>query len=323
MKLVELGCTGIRVSSIVLGTWQFGSATWGYGKGYSERDCMEAVWASVEAGVNLIDTAEVYGLGVSEQIIGKALKGVRDEVLIATKVAGHHLTYDGVLKACERSLNRLGLKTIDLYQIHFPNPLIPIGQTMKAMEKLVKDGKIRYIGVSNFSLGRLIKAREALKSEDVVSNQVRYNLLQRQIEKELLPYCLREKITILAYSPLAQGVLTGKYNSENLPKDLVRTVNPLFSSSYLRRAKPLLDELRRIAADVNATMAQVALAWLVSKPYVAAIAGAKNKQQALENAAAGKITLTDKQIEYISSLSEQLRPNFLDGVRSFVRVIAR
>ncbi|MEM4189755.1 MAG: aldo/keto reductase, partial [Candidatus Caldarchaeum sp.] len=121
MKFVELGKSGLKVSVIALGTWQFGSGSWGYGKSYTEDECVDAVKASVEAGVNLIDTAEVYGGGVSEEIVGKAVKQVDGEVFVATKVSPAHLTYDGVIKACDRSLRRLGLKTIDLYQIHFPN----------------------------------------------------------------------------------------------------------------------------------------------------------------------------------------------------------
>ncbi|MEM0349128.1 MAG: aldo/keto reductase [Candidatus Caldarchaeum sp.] len=321
MLYTELGRTGEKVSVVWLGAWQFGSGSWGYGKSYGERECLEAVYASVEAGVNVIDTAEVYGGGVSEIIVGKAVKELGDRVLIATKVAPHHLTYNGVIEACERSLNRLGVKTIDLYQIHLPNPLIPITQTMRAMEHLVKTGKIRYIGVSNFSLGQLIKARQALKSEDIVSNQVRYNLIQRKIEKDLIPYCSREKINILAYSPLAQGLLTGKYTSTNPPKDFIRRVNPLFTRRYLGRIGPLLTELRVLAEKYGVSVGQVALAWVFAHEGCVAIAGAKNREQALSNAAAGNIQLTREEVDRLSVLSAQIQPGAMEIIQTIPRLL--
>ncbi|MEM1977868.1 MAG: aldo/keto reductase [Candidatus Caldarchaeum sp.] len=321
MKFTELGKTGEKVSVIWLGAWQFGSDSWGYGKTYSEKDCLDAIRASVENGVNVIDTAEVYGAGVSEKIIGKALKELGDNILIATKVAPHHLTYNGVLTACERSLNRLGIKTIDLYQIHFPNPLIPIGQTMKAMEKLVNDGKIRYIGVSNFNLKTLIKARESLKKEDIVSNQVRYNLLQREIEKDLMPYCQHEKINILAYSPLAQGVLTGKYGPSNVPRDIIRRINVLFSPAYLRKAEPLFQELKRLSEKYRVSVGNVALAWITGHHGSVAIAGAKNYAQAAENPVTGKIELTPEEIQRLSELSNRCQPSTVDMLRIIPRLV--
>jgi len=321
VKYVELGRSGEKVSAIVLGTWQFGSRAWGYGRGYSTHDCVEAVKASVEAGVNLIDTAEIYGGGLSEKIVGMALKELGDGVMVASKVAPHHLTYGGVIKACERSLNRLGIRTIDLYQIHWPNPVIPIKDTMKAMEHLVKRGKIRYIGVSNFSLKLLRKARECLKNEEVVSNQVKYNLLERRIEKELLPYCQREGVTILAYSPLAQGILTGKYTPQNLPKDIVRRVNRMFTSSYLLKAMPLLDELKRTAEKYGVNQAQTALAWIISHDRCAAIAGAKNREQAVTNASAGELKLSDEEVRRLAELSENIKPGAGEVLRAFIRLI--
>ncbi|MEM4715863.1 MAG: aldo/keto reductase [Candidatus Caldarchaeum sp.] len=320
MKLVELGRTGLKVSSICLGAWQFGSNSWGYGKSYTMADCVEAVKASVEAGVNLIDTAEVYGGGLSEEIVGKALKEVDGEVFVASKVSPAHLTYEGVIKACERSLRRLGLKTIDLYQIHFPNPLIPLRQTMKAMEDLVKMGKIRFIGVSNFSLKLLIRARECLGTEDVVSNQVKYNLVERKIEKDLLPYCEREKITILAYSPLAQGLLTGKYSSQHRPLDYVRRINILYTSAFLKRAETLFVELEKIAGKHGVSMGQAALAWVAGHQGCTAIAGAKNKHQALENALAGNVMLSEEEINRLSQISEKIKPTAFDMLRVLKRI---
>ncbi len=321
MKFVELGRTGVRVSSIALGTWQFGSGAWGFGKTYSVNDCLEAVRASVENGVNFIDTAEVYGDGLSEKIVGEAIKKLDEEVFIASKVAPHHLTYRGVLKSCENSLQRLGVKTIDLYQIHFPNPLIPLRQTMRAMEDLVKMGKIRYIGVSNFSLKLLRRARGYLKNEDIVSNQVKYNLLERKIEKDLMPYCMRERITILAYSPLAQGLLTGKYGRGRLPHDVVRRFNKFYTSAFLEKAKPLLHELENIAKVKGVSMAQVALSWVTSHEGCVAIAGAKNREQAVMNALAGNVSLSGEEFNRLSQLSASIKQSFIDVVRVVPRIL--
>ncbi len=321
MKFVELGRTGVRVSAIALGTWQFGSRAWGFDKTYSIDDCLEAIRVSVENGVNLIDTAEIYGNGLSEKIIGEAVKNLGDEVFIASKVAPQHLTYRGVIKSCERSLQRLGVKTIDLYQIHFPNPFIPLSQTMRAMEDLVKMGKIRYIGVSNFSLKLLRKAREYLKNEDIVSNQVKYNLLERKIEKDLLPYCVGEKITILAYSPLAQGLLTGKYGRGRLPSDIIRRTNRLYTTAFLKKAEPLLHELENIARMHGVSMAQVALSWVTSHERCVAIAGAKNREQALMNALAGNVSLSDEEFSRLSQLSANIKQSFMDVVRVFPRIL--
>jgi aryl-alcohol dehydrogenase-like predicted oxidoreductase len=317
VRYVGLGKTGVSVSVIALGTWQFGAREWGFGTNYGVSDCVDALTASVEAGVNLVDTAEIYGGGLSEKIVGEAVRQVGREVLVASKVFPHHFTYDGVMKACRRSLERLGLKTIDLYQLHFPNPVIPIRWTMRAMEDLVKEGKIRYIGVSNFSVKRLKEAQEALKREEIVSNQVRYNLLDRKIEKDLVPYCRKEGITILAYSPLAQGVLTGKYH-KTTPGNLVRLFGGAFSRSFLMRVEPLLQELEKTAATHGGTIAQSALAWITSREGVVAIAGAKNKVQALENAAAGDIVLTPDEVERLSKISESIgKVYFTDRLARF------
>jgi len=320
MLYTSLGSTGLKVSQIGLGTWQFGTGLWGWGKDYGEQDAIESLRRGVELGVNFIDTAEIYGNGLSERIIGKAIKGMREQVVIATKVWSTHLTYNGVIKACERSLRRLDIKTIDLYQVHWPNPLIPISQTMKAMEKLVKEGKVNYIGVSNFSLKKLLKAQESLKRERIVSNQIKYNLIEREAEKELLPYAAKEKITVIAYSPLAQGLLTGKYSAQKIPRDTVRKINILFDKQNLIKLKPLLDTLRNIAARRNKTVTQVALNWLIKRPEVVAIPGVKNAQQAEENAGAADFTLDDQELEQIENTYSKIS---VDKLRSRIKLILR
>lgn len=293
MKYLELGRSGLRVSKIGLGTWQIGASEWGWNKGYGVDDVVRAIVRAHELGINFIDTAEIYGGGLSEEVVGRAVREFRDEVVIATKVWPTHATYDGVLKACERSLKRLGVDAIDLYQVHWPNPLIPLSSTMRAMERLVELGKVRAIGVSNFSLGRLRKAQECLKREEIVSNQVKYNLVERGVEKGLIQYCEREGIALIAYSPLAQGLLTARYNASNRPRDLVRRLNPLFDPSVLRRAEPLMSVLKEIATRHGVEPGQVALAWLIKRKHVVAIPGAKRSEQVESNARAAELELSD------------------------------
>jgi aryl-alcohol dehydrogenase-like predicted oxidoreductase len=294
------------VSCIGFGAWQIGASEWGWNKGYGEESVVKAIRRAYELGVNFIDTAEIYGGGVSEEVVGKAVKEFRDEIVIATKVWATHLTYDGVMKACERSLRRLGTDVIDLYQIHWPNPVIPISSTMRAMERLIELGKIRAVGVSNFSASRLKKAQENLRREEVVSDQVKYNLVERKVEKELLPYCERENITLIAYSPLAQGLLSAKYSGSNAPRDFVRRINPLFDPSILRRAEPLFKLLREIAARHGTSPSQIALAWLLKRPNVVSIPGAKSPEQAESNAQAAGIELADDEWVALSEEGKKL-----------------
>ena len=183
---------------------------------------IEDVGTAKQQGINFLDTAEAYGNGNSERVLGKALKKYgRENFIIATKVAGAHLRYDELRRAAEASIKRLGTEYIDLYQIHWPDPWeqIPFSQTFKAMKELYEKGKIKAIGVSNFSVRDLEEAMNILGDVPIVSNQVRYNLIQRNIEEEVLPFCRKNKITIIAWSPLAQGVLSGKYNKENAQKE--------------------------------------------------------------------------------------------------------
>lgn len=233
MEYRQLGKSGIKVSAIGLGTWQWGSREWGWDKSYGKKDVLAAFETAIELGINLIDTAEVYGRGKSEQLISEALRGRREEVVIATKVSPWNLSYRRVLRAADRSLRRLGIDVIDLYQVHFPNPIVPIGNTMKAMRKLVQAGKARCVGVSNFNLRRHKAAQSALAPLELASNQVKYNLLDRRVEKDLLPHAASERTTIIAYSPLAQGLLTGRYTPNSGPSSFVQRTNTRFSSRNL------------------------------------------------------------------------------------------
>lgn len=198
-----MGKTGERVSTIGMGTWEIGNIREGRGR---EEQTL-ALRKGVELGINLIDTAEMYGDGKAEQLVGEVFRGQRDSVFIASKVLPEHLHHDDVIAACDRSLQRLGTRYLDLYQVHWPNSRIPIRETMGAMEKLVRDAKIRYVGVSNFSVDETREAQDSLSRSELVSNQVEYSITNRSVEGDLLPYCRREGLTIIAYSPLARGHL--------------------------------------------------------------------------------------------------------------------
>jgi diketogulonate reductase-like aldo/keto reductase len=209
----KLGDTGEKVSTIGMGTWRIGS----YGTPDERAHQVKALTRGIELGINLIDTAEVYASGRSEEVVRDAVRGARDDVFIATKVSQDHLRHDEVIRACDGSLARLGTSYIDLYQVHWPNPGVPIRETMKAMEELVNSGKVRYIGVSNFSVDQTQEAREALSRSELASNQVEYSLSNRGVEADVLPYCIKEKLSLIAYSPLARGRI-----AENIPQSLLR-----------------------------------------------------------------------------------------------------
>jgi aryl-alcohol dehydrogenase-like predicted oxidoreductase len=286
MEFQELGKSGIKISAIGLGTWQWGSREWGWGRLYGKKDVLEAFQKAKEVGINFIDTAEMYGRGRSEELIGQAISNCREDVVIASKVAPWNLSYGRVLRAATRSLRRLGVDVIDLYQVHWPNPLIPIRNTMKAMKKLVQDGKVRSVGVSNFNLRRLKAAQEALAPLELASNQVKYSLLDRNIETDLLPYAQKQRITIIAYSPLAQGLLTGKYTANSTPSSFVQKTNARFSKHNLNQLTTIFQALSEVAQAHNKTPSQVALNWLISKQNVVAIPGGKTSTNVVDNAGA-------------------------------------
>ena len=195
-----------------MGTWALGNSS-----GEQRREEIKALQKGIELGMKFIDTAEVYGHGRSESLVGDAIRDYRDEVFLATKVAPENFAHDDIIRSCETSIQRLGVKFVDLYQLHWPNPRIPIQETMRAMEELVATGKTRYIGVSNFSVEQTIQAQESLPRSELVSNQVRYSITSRSIETDLLPFCEKERITVIAYSPLD----TGDIPIGRIPKDML------------------------------------------------------------------------------------------------------
>ncbi|MEM2225333.1 MAG: aldo/keto reductase [Candidatus Caldarchaeum sp.] len=278
MEKKPLGKTGEAVAAIGLGTWNMGGSS--HPDYRNDDNYIEAIRYAVELGMNHIDTAEMYGAGHAEELVGRAVKNFsRDDVFIATKVWPSNLRYDDVIKSCRRSLERLGVRYVDLYMIHWPNPSTPLSETMRAMEKLVKDGLVRYIGVSNFDVGLVEEAMEALKSEEIVSNQVEYSLESRDVEKKLIPFCERNGITVVAYTPLGKGRI------------------PAEASSRSARGRVLAE----VAAKYGKTPAQVALNWVIWKPNVITIPKAVRKEHLEENAGGAGWRLAEEDYLRISN----------------------
>jgi diketogulonate reductase-like aldo/keto reductase len=258
LEFKKLGKNGVEVPVLGLGTWGMG--------GFSDRHlggedkAVRALRLGLELGMRFVDTAEAYAHGHSEEVVGMAVGEERESVFIATKVSAENLGYEAVLRSCEASLKRLKTKYVDLYQVHWPNTRIPIGETMKAMEKLAEEGKVREIGVSNFSVQQTREAQEALSKKTLASNQVEYSLVERSIEEDLLPYCTKEHVTIIAYSPVARGRIPGGGREERW------------------------EILDRIAEKYGKTRTQVALNWLICKEPVVAIPKAGELEHVRENA---------------------------------------
>jgi len=305
MKHVE--ALGARLSAIGLGTWQFGSAEWGYGSDYDSREASVILNRALDLGITLIDTAEIYGFGRSEKIIGKALGNRRNEAYIASKILPVLPVGPIVERRVAGSLRRLGIDKLDLYQLHQPNPVVPLSATMPALRKIVDEGKITDVGVSNYSLARW-QAAEKAYGRPVLSNQVRYNLLDRRPEQDLLGWAQEKGRIIIAYSPVAQGLLSGRYDVDNRPVGTMRADSAAFSSEHLERVQPLINVLREVASAHEATPAQIALAWLLHRPNVVVIPGASSVAQVEANAAAVDIDLTDQEDRALTQASDNYRP---------------
>jgi aryl-alcohol dehydrogenase-like predicted oxidoreductase len=304
MRYVE--CQGTRLSAIGLGCWQFGAKEWGYGAEYADREAGRIVERALELGINLFDTAEIYARGQSERILGRALRGHRDQAFIATKLFPVLPLAPIVVRRGEGSLRRLGVDKIDLYQLHGPNPVVPLSQQMGGMRELQRRGLVDHVGVSNYSLSRW-RAAEAALGGPVMSNQVQYSLADRRPDAELVPWAAANDRLVMAYSPLAQGFLSGRYDESNVPGG-VRRNNALFLTDNVRAAKPLLDALRGVAAAHDATPAQIALAWVIRRPNVVAIPGASSVAQLEQNAAAAGLDLDDGEDAQLTAASDAFRP---------------
>jgi aryl-alcohol dehydrogenase-like predicted oxidoreductase len=313
MKFLEVPELG-QVSRIGLGTWQFGSREWGYGEGYASGAARDIVRRARELGVTLFDTAEVYGFGKSERILGEALGPERGDVVVASKIFPVAPFPRIVRQREEASARRLQLGRIPLYQVHQPNPLVSDSVIMEGMRALLDEGRIKAVGVSNYSLDRWREADAAL-GRPVVSNQVAFSLAQPRPLDDLVPFAEAENRMVMAYSPLAQGLLGGKYGVDNRPGG-VRATNSLFGKENLRRIEPLLNLLRDTAATLDAKPAQVALAWLLSLPRVVAIPGASSVEQLESNVAAAELELDESTRDALTGAARAFTP--LSGARTLV-----
>jgi aryl-alcohol dehydrogenase-like predicted oxidoreductase len=285
----------LKVAPLGVGAWAWGSTRlWGYGKKYNRSDVGKAFRASMAQGIILFDTAEMYGNGASERIIGEILRegGFEGTPVIATKFAPlpYRISAKSLLRAVDKSLQRLGIETIDLYQIHFPSPILKINTLMDALAETVKAGKVRRVGVSNYDANQMQRAYHRLASHGVMlaSNQVEYSLLQRAPETNGVLQASRELgVTLIAYSPIAQGLLSGKYGpGGDRPAGLVRRMGRTFGEQNLKKVEPVVNVLGEIGEAHNKQPAQVALNWLIRQRSTLPIPGAKNELQARQNAGA-------------------------------------
>jgi myo-inositol catabolism protein IolS len=312
VKYTKLGTTDIPVSVVAMGCWPI-AGDWVWGE-QDERESIATIRAALDAGVTFFDTAEAYGDGYSEVVLGKGLAGRRHEAVIATKVSEDHLSGNEVQRACERSLRRLNTDYIDLYQIHWPSHDIPIAETMEALERLRSRGKIRAIGVCNFGSGDLSDLLAVGRCE---IDQLPYSLLWRGIEYELQPKCVEHGIGVLCYSPLAQGLLTGKFvSADDVPEGRART-------RYFSRKRPLtrhgeegceaevfasIAQLRRISARIGAPMAEVSLAWVLHQVGVTAVlAGARTPDQIRQNAHAADLELPPEIVAELARATDEVK----------------
>lgn len=327
MEYRNLGTSDLKLSVITFGAWAAGGWMWG---GTERSEAVAAIKDSFEAGVTSIDTAPIYGQGLSEEIVGEAIKGLpRDEVQILTKfgmrwdlakgnLAMHSKDNSGnpidvykyagkesIMKECEDSLKRLGTDYIDLYQIHWPDLTTPIEESMEAVAKLIEQGKVRYAGVCNYTATMM---EEAANTINLVSNQVPYSMVKRDIEQEIVPYCMENDKAILAYSPLERGLLTGKMKpGYQFAADDHRANIYFYRDENLLKVNEFLEKIKPIADEKNATISQLVLRWTVEQPGITiALAGARNSTQALQNAAAMEIQLTKEEIATITGHLDEL-----------------
>ena len=310
----HLGASGIVVPPMGVGVWSWGDRSfWGYGQDYTREDVAQAYKACLDTGLNFFDTAEMYGRGESERILGKCIREDGRPVIIASKFAPlpNRLSARSLLEALDASLERLNVKTMDLYQIHWPYSLIGVDALMDALAQAVHSGKVRAVGVSNYgaNLMRRAHARLARHNIPLASNQVHYNLIHRKPEKNgVLDACRELNVALIAYSPLEQGLLTGKYRivaGQAISVTGPRRFTPAFRTSQRRKIEPLLQTMEDIATTHSKTVGQVALNWLLSKDEcIIPIPGAKNVRQASENAGATGWRLTGEEFKRIDLASQ-------------------
>jgi aryl-alcohol dehydrogenase-like predicted oxidoreductase len=312
MEYRKLGTSDLDVSVITMGCWALaGGRVWG---DQDEAAAINALRTAVDVGVNFFDTAEAYGNGRSEELLGRAFQGMRDDVIIATKVSNSNLRPEDLRQSCEDSLRRLDTDYIDVYYMHWPNWEIPLADTMGEMARLKEEGKVRFVGCSNFGKQDL---KALLDVDHVEVNQVAYSLLFRAIEYDIVPLCKEHQVSIAPYSPLMHGILTGKFGTiEDIPDGRARTRH--FSSdrpmtrhgqegAEAETAQALAD-IQRICEEAGLPMVKVALAWLLERPGVTTvIAGARNPEQITSNAEAASMELPDDVVEALTEATEPLK----------------
>src|SRR5688572_2397131 len=328
MQLKKLGNSDVHVTPIAFGAWAIGGWMWG---GAEENAAIRAVRASYDAGITTIDTASVYGFGKSEELVGRAMNGIpREKYQILTKYGMNWKTQEGefyfdthdndgkptkvykhskassVLKDCEDSLKRLKTDYIDLFQIHWPDPTTPIAETMGAVAKLIEQGKVRAAGVCNYSVQQV---EEALKTVNIVSNQVPYSLIHRGIEKDVIPQALRKGMSIVPYSPLQRGLLTGKIKSgHKFNAGDTREGNRFYKPENIDRVNAMLENIRPIAETHNATLAQIIINWTTRQSAMdCVLVGARDEAQVMDNVNALNFTLTDGEVNKMREHAENLK----------------
>lgn len=312
MEFRTLGKTDIKVSQMALGCWPFaGGAYWG---DQNEQDSIDTVHAALANGINFFDTAEGYEVGESERVLGKALIGRRDEAVVATKVNKANLTPDLVIEACERSLKNLQMDYVDLYQIHWPNHDIPLAETVGALSRLKEQGKVRSIGVSNFAVQDLT---EMLSLSECVTDQMPLSLLWRAIEHEVQPLCVKNDVGIICYSPLAQGLLTGRYsNADEVPEGIAQ-------SRWYSGTRPAtnhdgpgvetevfeaVQKIRALAEEAGMPMAILSLAWVKAQAGVTSfLVGARNPTELDWNLPVNDVTLSDDMLARLSAITDDVK----------------
>ena len=328
MEYRELGQSGLKVSAISFGAWAIGGWMWG---GAERSDAVAAIRTSYGLGVTSIDTAPIYGQGLSEEIVGEAIQGIpRDRVQILTKFGmrwdqksgdfafssvdneGREIEVykfagrESIVQECENSLRRLRTDYIDLYQIHWPDVTTPIEETMEAVSGLLKQGKIRAAGVCNYSAKQMDLAEKVV---NLASNQVPYSMVERSIEAELVPYCIDNGKSILAYSPLQRGLLTGKIQPDHkFAAGDHRPNTKFFKPANIQATNEFLHQLRPLASEKKATLSQIVLRWTIDQPGITvALAGARDARQASENAGAANIRFSAEEMEMINNLLSGLK----------------
>ncbi len=293
MQYRKLGRTGVEVSEIILGAWQYGKGAWA---DIEDDESYQAIQAALDGGINLIDTAVGYGGGYSEEIVARAAREHGGEVMLASQVMG---APEAIKQGCEACLERMQLECIDLYQLHYPMPKVPIADQVGAMAELQQAGKIRWIGVSNFTLEQ---HQEALATARIETSQPPFNVFWRQFDQDVLPFCAANDIAAIPYSPLAQGLLSGRFRTlEDVPKD-IRANNKLMAPGVLEKCLPVIDRLQAIAEAHGKTLTQAAIAWTLQAPGVTApIVGARRPSQLQQNLGGVGWRLTDEEWQEISA----------------------